>query len=107
MRRDRDAVKEYDRSSVPYPQPSTYSYLIGSELLVHPALHDDENTTSDGAVVKAVFPDVGGEPTVWLDYFKPHDLRRAQRGAHQLQPLRKRPSAESLYYLYIYLSSVL
>jgi len=68
-----------------FPEPTTYSYLIGKNLLVHPivtnmvAPEEDE----DPAVVKASqvrmdFP--GDVNTQWVDYFKPWDADSVQPG---------------------------
>lgn len=66
-------------ASIPYPQPSTFSYLIGDNILVHPVLFDDENTSAV-SIVDVVFPDVQGQPTTWLDWWKPYDSKLVQQG---------------------------
>jgi hypothetical protein len=43
---------------LPFPQPKSYTYRLGHDLLVHPVLFDANNGT-EGAVVDQEFPAVG------------------------------------------------
>ena len=64
------------------PEPTTYSYLLGEHLLIHPVLTnmDDElsNVNVGFSHVAMTFP--GVETDQWLDYFKPFDLSAIHNG---------------------------
>jgi alpha-glucosidase (family GH31 glycosyl hydrolase) len=66
------AEKGADVPDYENPQPSTYSYLLGKDLLVHPVLNDK-------SAVEMTFP-AGCPNTVWLDWFAPMDRSRAVQG---------------------------
>ena len=51
-----------------FPQPRTYSYRLGPDLLVHPAVYDMVNRT-DIARVRMEFP-TDAASSVWLDYWR-------------------------------------
>lgn len=74
-----------------HPQPTTFSYLLGKDLLVHPAITDindreaREEAQAAGVDVDPSFSHVamtfpGDSSTQWLDYFHPHDADRVQVG---------------------------
>jgi alpha-glucosidase (family GH31 glycosyl hydrolase) len=63
---------EADTPDYENPQPSTYSYLLGADILVHPVLNDK-------SAVHMTFP-AGCPHTVWLDWFHPLDLSSAVQG---------------------------
>lgn len=73
-----------------FPQPSTYAYLLGGDLLVHPVLYDAVNGT-EAALVEIEFPQqsdlvkppaaaaadvaVDTTPTVWMDWWDPANTK--------------------------------
>lgn len=58
-------------------QPSTYNYLLGPDILVHPAMADLPFVNSTFAtIVDAQFPE-GNE---WLDWWQPHDTSLKRSG---------------------------
>lgn len=64
-----------------YPQPSTYSYRLGPDVLIHPIVHDFENGTEADSV-HMIFPNVDSSdaPTQWLDWWHPQDARLSHLG---------------------------
>lgn len=65
------------------PQPSTYNYLLGPSILVHPVMNElspPNHTTANVAVVLATFPDIDGKPTEWLDWWHPQDSSKKRSG---------------------------
>lgn len=68
-----------------FPEPETFSYLIGKDILVHPVLHEANITDSTDAgrtlttVANAVFPAIDGQPTDWLNWFHPTDAKAIHR----------------------------
>jgi alpha-glucosidase (family GH31 glycosyl hydrolase) len=64
------AVKGADTPDYENPQPSTYSYLLGADILVHPVLNDK-------SVVDMTFP--AGEVT-WLNWWNPLDKSTSVAG---------------------------
>lgn len=62
-----------------YPQPSTFSYMLGTDILVHPVLSEGVNVTHV-SMVDMIFPDVGGVPTEWMDWWQPHDGKKMHKG---------------------------
>jgi len=83
--------------SVPYyknPEPHTFNYLLGKDILVHPVMVDIPMNRSDATVVHASFPaldSAAGFATEWVDWFKPHDassVRAAGTKALIAVPLR-------------------
>jgi hypothetical protein len=56
-------------------RPSTYSYLLGADILVHPVVAD--TVVGDLAPVTLTFPAAGGSPVTWLDWWRPIDTSRA------------------------------
>jgi len=52
-----------------FEQPTTYSYQLGRDLLVHPVMFEAENRTTTTSIVHMEFP--GDETTTWLDYWHP------------------------------------
>jgi hypothetical protein len=65
-----------DRNLV-FPQPSSYSFRLGPDLLVHPALHAS-NTNLTSTLVQMDFP--GTADMLWLDWWRPYQLRDALAG---------------------------
>jgi alpha-glucosidase (family GH31 glycosyl hydrolase) len=67
--------------SVMFPQPKTFSYRLGDDLLVHPVMYHETNNTSNMAVVDMTFPKetLVNSTTVWLDWWHPTDLKRAHK----------------------------
>lgn len=65
------AVKPEDAEDYENPQPSTYSYLIGDDLLVHPVVNEL-------SIVDMTFP--AGENDVWLNWWNPIDMSSAVSG---------------------------
>eukprot|EP01033_Poteriospumella_lacustris_P018319 gene18319-13165_t len=56
-----------------FPQPRSYSYRLGDDILVHPVVFHFENKT-DAATVHMSFPDEkDGSTAVWLDWWRPND----------------------------------
>lgn len=71
-----------------YPQPETYAYLIGDDVLVNPVLHESKNTAINGTVVAAVdavFPSISGTPTTWLSWWHPADPKQSQASTNTNQ----------------------
>mmetsp|Transcript_20348 Transcript_20348/g.29223 ORF Transcript_20348/g.29223 Transcript_20348/m.29223 type:complete len:607 (+) Transcript_20348:66-1886(+) len=62
-------------------QPSTYSYLLGESLIVHPVAFNavESESREGGSLVEMVFPKEGsdGEVGVWVDWWAPHDATLA------------------------------
>jgi hypothetical protein len=58
------ATKPTDSPDYFNPQPSTYSYRLGEDLLVHPVLNDK-------SLVQMTFP--AGEDDVWVNWWTPTD----------------------------------
>ncbi len=77
-----------DRVHIFFPQPRSYSYRLGDDLLVHPVVWnemDSKTNVTDVSTVHMTFPNhpadqAKGETTVWLDYFQPNEMRRAHKG---------------------------
>lgn len=65
------AVKPEDTADPLNPQPTTYSYLIGEDILVHPVVNDK-------SLVEMTFP--AGVNTVWLNWWNPTDMSTAVDG---------------------------
>ncbi len=98
------AVKPEDMNPARSPQPTSFSYLLGDSVLVHPVMHEvmqAHNITELVSVVEAVFPprhsprhsssseeekvqevvNKDGEiPGMWLDWWRPHDASLAHAG---------------------------
>lgn len=75
-----------------YPQPTTYSYRLGEDVLVHPLMYNGKNETkTDAGWVEMRFPAVNGNAdTLWLDWWRPDDLSKAFKAGEkklQLVPL--------------------
>ncbi len=74
-----------------FPQPKTFSYRLGDDVLVHPVMFNakeskevynfpDVNVDKNEAVVHMVFPEeANGKQTVWLDWWAPNDMRRSYK----------------------------
>lgn len=72
-----------------FPQPSTYAYLLGQDILVHPVMYDavDDKDTAEVEVnfpeLCTVIPNNTAVPstvegsTVWLDWWSPSDPEKA------------------------------
>jgi alpha-glucosidase (family GH31 glycosyl hydrolase) len=58
-------------------QPSTYNYLLGPHVLVHPAMADLPVNSTDHTIVDAQFP----AEADWLDWWAPHDATKLRKGA--------------------------
>lgn len=65
------AVKPVDTPDALNPQPSTYSYLIGEDILVHPVVNEY-------SIVDMTFP--AGEDDIWLSWWNPTDMSSAVSG---------------------------
>jgi hypothetical protein len=57
-------------------QPSTFNYMLGPDVLVHPAMADMPLNGTDHTLVEAQFP-AGSD---WLDWWAPHDPNRLKKG---------------------------
>ena len=57
----------------PYPEPSTFAYLIGSEILVHPVVADPMENVTGVASVRLNFPAASTDDGLeyWLDWWEP------------------------------------
>ena len=65
------AVKPEDTPDALNPQPSTYSYLIGDDILVHPVVNEK-------SIVDMTFP--AGDDVTWLNWWNPTDMSSAVAG---------------------------
>lgn len=68
-------------NNMKYQEPSTWSYQLGNDIVVHPALNDITKKDKTGAAVSTVhmiFP--SDENTLWLDWWNPIDLSKAEVG---------------------------
>lgn len=77
---DEQRIGDGTLDHIVYPQPRTYSYRLGADLLVHPVMYDLHNASeakSDVGVVDMQFPADGA---TWLDWWQPTDLSKAFRG---------------------------
>ena len=61
-----------------FEQPTTYSYQLGKDLLVHPVMFEAENRSSTTSIVHMTFP--GDESTTWLDYWHPSVKKLSEVG---------------------------
>lgn len=75
-----------------HPEPTTFSYLLGKDLLIHPVItskdsRNPEITSGNSTVadddqsmnhVRMTFPD--DEATEWLNYFHPNNKRMIEKG---------------------------
>jgi len=82
------------RSHRVYSLPSTYSYLLGPDVLVHPPLFGavEREMGVDASVVEMRFP--GDASTTWLDWWRPsEELLSHPGGTTKLRtvPLREYP----------------
>eukprot|EP01038_Epipyxis_sp_PR26KG_P009737 gene9737-13103_t len=78
------AQTEVPSEGLPFPQPTSYSYRLGSEILVHPVMYDTFNK-SDVAFVEQEFPqhEADSEGTVWLDWWEPANFKRAHKSGEK------------------------
>ena len=86
--------RKRDRSKRTYSDPSTYSYQLGADLLVHPPMYGlgEKGADVDVSAVDMQFP--GGADTQWLDWFWPADQALSHAGgtqARRLVPLAEFP----------------
>lgn len=65
------AVKPEDTPDALNPQPSTYSYLIGEDILVHPIVNEK-------SIVDMTFP--AGKDVTWLSWWSPADRASSVSG---------------------------
>jgi len=77
-----------------YSIPSTYSYLLGPDVLVHPPLFGvvEKKEGLDASVVEMRFP--GDASTTWLDWWHPSEERLSHQGGDKKKrvvPLREYP----------------
>ena len=78
---------------IKFPQPSTYSYIIGNDILVHPVVNNI-------SVVKAVFPD-NNEVVFWLDWWDPINKNKIYKSGDKVNlfvPLNSYPVIFNNYY---------
>lgn len=71
------AEKGADTPDYENPQPSTYSYLLGDDILVHPVLNEK-------SVVEMTFPAAGDSDTTWLNWWSPLDKSTSVAGQHDM-----------------------
>lgn len=81
-----------DHQAAYFPEPSTYSYILGDSLLVHPVIYEVNGSAN---AVNMVFPDIDNAATTWLYWWKPYDLSLSQSGGNrevkQIVPLSSYP----------------
>lgn len=82
------------RSHRIYSIPTTYSYLLGPDMLVHPPLFAaaEKEEAIDVSAVEMRFP--GDAATTWLDWWHPSEARLAHAGGSKklrVVPLREYP----------------
>jgi alpha-glucosidase (family GH31 glycosyl hydrolase) len=66
-----------------YPQPSTFSYRLGNDLLIHPVIHNAANE-SDRNTIEMIFPEEkDGSSVVWLDWWEPNNMKKAHKSGEK------------------------
>ena len=83
-------------SYIMFPQPTSYSYLIGNDILIHPVVYND-------SMVRAVFPE-SNEVVVWLNWWDPSNYNKIYKSGDKvdlLVPLESYPVY--LFYNRIYI----
>ena len=76
-------------SYIEFPQPTTYSYLIGSDILVHPVVYNS-------SLVRAVFPD-SNEVVFWLNWWDPVNKNKVYKSGDNVELLVALDSYPVLY----------
>jgi alpha-glucosidase (family GH31 glycosyl hydrolase) len=72
-------AEDIDMFHIVYPQPKTYSYRLGNDVLVHPIVFNELNQT-DANTVHMEFPEEAeGTSAVWLDWWEPNNMRRSYK----------------------------
>ena len=75
-----------DRSHRWYPEPSTFTYMLGSDILVFPILHDSSLPLEKKLTAMDLnFP--GTSSDTWLDWFAPTDAKKAFIGGSESKNL--------------------
>jgi alpha-glucosidase (family GH31 glycosyl hydrolase) len=70
--------------AIPFPQPSTYSYLYNNELLIHPVVMELENSSL--AIVEMKFPALENGLR-WLDWWEAWNTEKSYLGDQQVTKL--------------------
>lgn len=66
-------VLDDHKIGIVFPQPKTYSYRLGDDILVHPVVYNMQDKTS-AATVRMRFPEeADGSRAVWLDWWAPNE----------------------------------
>ncbi len=86
--------RQRKRSKRTYSTPSTYSYQLGQDILVHPPLYalGEKEAGVDVSLVEMQFP--GDENTRWIDWWHPADEKLSHVGGtkhRRLVPLVEYP----------------
>lgn len=80
-----------ERSHRNYPQPTEFAYLLGPDIFVHPVLHESVVSAATGKtealLLTIKFPAQTG--SVWLDYWRPEDMKRSHKGGESAERLVK------------------
>jgi alpha-glucosidase (family GH31 glycosyl hydrolase) len=70
---------------VVFPQPSTYSYRLGDDILVHPVMYNISEK-SDIARVRMVFPtEADGSVVNWLDWWDVNNMQLAHKSGEDTE----------------------
>ena len=71
-------AERHSDSKAPYPEPQTYAYLLGEDILVNPIMRSSEGNLTAVEVKDAVFPSLYDKDTVWLSWWHPTDAKIAK-----------------------------